>query len=288
MGRRLGALLRAFDLSWVVAFSALALASTGCTSNSAKKQYLLAEKLWTDGRYAAAVAEFDKVSAKDPRGPLGIQAIYRSATTQMLFLSQYGEAARKFKLFTDAPGVDPDAAWDAQKQIGEILFSKTEQYDRAAQHYEAMVKLKPSAPEVPELLFRTAKSHFYLWQFDEAVKLFRLIAAKYPGNPWAEKAMYEIGVSFFTRGEQHNGTREKGSLSAYQEAIEAHQHFIRQFPQSPLVPQAKFGIASCLEEMDQLDAAYRAYEGLQSTYPSPNVITIKLTRIRERQAQRSH
>jgi TolA-binding protein len=264
------------------------LVSTGCTSNSAKKQYLLAEKLWTDGRYAAAVAEFDKVSTKDPRGALGIQALYRSATTQMLFLSQYGEAARKFKLFTEAPGVAPEAAWDAQKQIGEILFVKTEQYDRAIQHYDAMVKAKPNAREVPELLFRTAKSHFYLWQFDDAVRIYRQIAAKYTGSPWAEKAMYEIGVSFFTRGEQRNGTREKGSSGAYQEAIDAHQRFIKQFPQSPLVPQARFGIASCLEEMDQLDAAYRAYESLRGTYPSPNVITIKLTRIRERQAQRSH
>jgi TolA-binding protein len=251
---------------------------------------MLAEKLWTDGKYVAAVAEFDKVTAKDPRGKLGTQALYRSATTRMLFLSEYADAERKFKQFADTPGVDPEMAWDAQKQIGEILFSKTEQYDHAIQHYEALLKARPHAPEVPEMMFRVAKSHFYLWQFDDAIAGYRQIAAKFPGTSWAEKASFEIGVSDFTRGEQRSGghDHEKGSTNAYQEAIESYQRFIKQYPQSSLVVQAKFGIASCLEEMDRLDAAYQAYEALRSTYPSPNVITIKLTRIRERQAQRSH
>jgi TolA-binding protein len=290
MHRKLGDALRAFGIGWAAALVAFALLSSGCTSNSAKKQYLLAEKLWTDGRYAAAVVEFDKVAAKDPRGKLGSQALYRSATTQMLFLSQYAEAVRKFKAFAEIPGVDAELAWDAQKQIGEILFFKTEQYDQAIQHYEAMVRQRPTAPEAPELIFRTAKSHFYLWQFDDAVDLYRQIGAKYPGTAWAEKAAYEIGVSYFTRGEQGNTgrEREKGAPNVYQQAIDAFQRFIKQFPQSTLIPEARFGIASCLEETDQLDAAYRAYESLKDVYPSPKVIIIKLTRIRERQAQRSH
>lgn len=290
MKRRLGASLRAIAIGCGVAWGAVAL--TGCTSNSAKKQYLLAEKLWTDGKYTSAVSEFDKVTAKDSKGKLGLQALYRSATTQMLFLSQYGEAARKFKTFAEATGVDPEMAWDAQKQIGEILYSKTEQYDRAIQHYQMLLKQKPDAPETPEFMFRVAKSEFYLWHFDEAIAVYRQMITRFPGTGWAEKAAYEVGVTYFTRGEQRTGSggrdREKGVTEAYQEAIEAYQKFIRLNPQSPLVPQARFGIASCYEEMDQLDAAYRAYENLKSTYPSPNVIAIKLARIRERQAQRSH
>jgi TolA-binding protein len=293
MALSLGASLRARVIA--VGLACVAIAAGGCTSNSAKKQYLLAEKLWTDGKYSAAVAEFDKVTAKDPRGRLGLQALYRSATTQMLFESQYGDAARKFKVFAESPGVDKSMAWDAQKQVGEILYSKTEQYDRAIQHYRQLVKMRPDAPEAPEFLFRIAKSYFFLWQFDDAIATYRNIAAQYPGSSWAEKASYEIGVSFFTRGERQDSPTSRGrerdkdrSGGSFQEATRAYQAFIRTFPQSPLVPQAKFGIASCLEEQDQLDAAFHAYEELKTTYPSPNVIAIKLARIRERQAQRSH
>jgi len=298
MERKLGVVFRAFARGRRTACGAIAVlvALTGCTSNTAKKQYLLAEKLWTDGKYSSAVTEFDKVTAKDPKGKLGLQALYRSAVTQMLFESQYGDAARKFKVFADSPGVDPDLAWDAQKQIGEILYAKTEQYDRAVQHYQMLLKLKPDAPEAPEMLFRIAKSHFFLWQFDDAVVVYNQMITQFPGTGWAEKASYEIGVTYFTRGEQKTGNWPKNaehgksgaaSNNAYQEATEAYQRFIKNYPLSPLVPQARFGIASCLEELEQLDAAYRAYESLKSTYPSPNVIAIKLARIRERQAQRS-
>ena len=244
------------------------------------------------------MAEFDKVAAKDPKGKLGEQALYRSATTQMLFLSQFNEAARKFKVYADAPGADPALAWDAQKQLGEILYAKTEQYDRAIQHYQGLLKARPTAPEVPEFLFRVAKSHFFLWQFDDAIDDYHEIMSKFPRTPWAEHAAFEIGVTYFTRGEQKSGggstgsiahDREKGAAvnGTYREAIAAYQQFIKNYPQSELIPQARFGIASCLEEMEQLDAAYHAYEILKPTYPSPNVIEIKLARIRERQAQRS-
>jgi TolA-binding protein len=265
-----------------------ALALAGCTSNSAKKHYVLAEKLWTDGKYSSAVVEFDKVTAKDPKGKLGLQSLFRSASTEALFLSHFNEAAKKFKTYADSSGADPVLAWDAERQIGEILYAKTEQYDRAITLYQELLKKKPDSPEAPEFSFRVAKSHFYLRKFDDAVKLYHQIISRYPGTSWAEKAAFEIGVTYYTRGEQHaGGGHEKGNL-AYQEATEAYRSFIKNYPQSPLVPQAQFGIASCLEETDQLDAAYNAYAALKATYPSPNVIAIKLARIREREAQRSH
>src|SRR5690348_6560405 len=101
LGRKLALAMQALAVGTMV------VASFACTSNSARKQYLLAEKLWTDAKYAAAINEFDKVAAKDPRGKLGLQALYRSASTQMLFLSQFDEAARKFRRYAETPGADP-------------------------------------------------------------------------------------------------------------------------------------------------------------------------------------
>lgn len=257
-----------------------------CSVDSAKNRYVLAEKLWTDKKYAASVTEFEKVRVKDPKGKLGQRALYRSAMTQMLFLSQYEEAERKFRQLIEI-STDPDTQWDAQKQVGEILFSKTEHYDEAIQHYEGLIKQRPDATEAPEFIFRMAKARFYLWRFDEAIRSYNEILKKHPTPPWAEKAAFEIGITYFTRGEQRPGGRGPG-MESYQEAIDAYGRFIKNYPKSELLPQAQFGIASCLEELDQLDAAFHAYESLLSTYPSPRVIQIKLARIRERKAQRSH
>jgi TolA-binding protein len=258
----------------------------GCSVDSAKGRYILAEKLWTDGKYAASVTEFEKVVTKDPAGRLGLQALFRAAMTQTLYLSQHGEAVRKFRSFVEAAG-DTVPAWEAQKQIGEILYSKTEQYDQAIQHYRALLKAKPSSPESSEFQFRIGKSQFFLWQFDEAITTYRDLIKKHPKSPWAEKAAYEIGLTYFTRGERNPAGGGVQGSEAYQDAMEAFERFMKRYPQSALLPDAKFGIASCLEEMDQLDAAYHAFEELRPTYPSPNVIEVKLVRIRERKDQRS-
>ena len=270
-----------------VSFVCLALAvwmTTGCTVDSAKRHYVLAEKLWTDGKYAASVAEFDKVVAKDPHGKLGAQALLRGATTQALFLSQYSEAVKKLRQYVEA-SPDTSATWEAQKEIGELLFSKLEQYDQAVKHYQTLIQLNPTAAEVPEFMYRVGRSYFFLDQFDDARKTYEQLVAQYPKSPWAEKGQLEVGQTLLTQGEQSGG--RPSATEIFHSAMAAFQTFVQKYPSSSRVPEAQFGVASCLEELDQLDAAYQAYEALRGKYPSKNVIEIKLARIRERKAQRS-
>jgi TolA-binding protein len=252
--------------------------------DSAKNHYLLAEKLWNDKNYSAAVSEFEKVTAKDPRGKLGSQALFRSATTQFLFLSQYSDAVRKFKTFVQLSR-DSRLSWEAQLHIGEILYSKTEQYDQAIVHYRELLKERPYHPESPEFLFRVAKSHFFLFQFSDAITTFEELMSRYPKSTLVEKALYGIGSTYLTRGEQYSDDPNDGNQS-YEMAKEIFEKFLKRYPKSPLVPEAQFGIASCLEELDQLQDAYEAFESLKKTYPAPDVIQVKLTRIRDRIHQR--
>jgi TolA-binding protein len=252
---------------------------SSCTSNSPQNQYVLAEKLWSDGKYEAAVVEFERVARKVPDSELGLQALYRAAMTEAYFLSQYGEAVRKFRTYAEKRE-GHESAWEAEKQIGELLFAKLGQDEQAIQHYQQLIKDKPSAAEVPEFLFRIGRSQFFLWRFSEAMETYRKLIKRSPTSEWGERAMYEIGVTLYTRNKQ--------SEEGFQEAIDAHQAFLKKYPNSKWAPEARFGIAACLEEMDQLDAAYHAFEALKTTYPSPQVIQIKLARIKERKAQRSH
>lgn len=260
---------------------------SGCSVQSAKKNYVLAEKLWADGKYAAAVSEFEKVTVKDPLGKLGTLAQYRAAMTQAYFLSQYGDALRKLKRFSEF-STDPIAKWEAHKQIGEILFSRVEQYDQVISHYRAMIASKPNDPDVPEFLYRIGKSYFFLRQFSESIETFQDLAKRYPHSQWGEKGAYEIGICHYTQGGRSVGASKDYGNDSFQEAIDSFERFIQLYPKSEWSVQAKFHIASSLEEMDQLDAAYRAYESLKTLYPSPKVLQIRMIRIKERQAQRSH
>ncbi len=56
----------------VAAAASLGILFSACTANHPKSRYLLAERLWTDGKYAAAVTEFERVSQRDPSGRLGL------------------------------------------------------------------------------------------------------------------------------------------------------------------------------------------------------------------------
>lgn len=241
------ALLRLQQTLKLVAFAVMMAAGlSACGLNSAKKQYVLAETLWTEGNYAASVNEFEKVHARDPRGKLGLQALFRAATTQAFFLNQSEEAVKKYRLYAEV-STDPETSWEAQLQIGDILFMKLEQYDQAIQQYQALLKVKPQDKDAPLFLFRIGKSQFFLKQFKEAVDTWKQLSEKYPASPYAEQASYEMGVAYYTRGEQSTDGSKSATASnqSYHEAIRMFEGFLKKYPSSKFVPQAKFGIASC-------------------------------------------
>ncbi len=255
-----------------------------CSVDSARHHYVLAERLWGDKNYPAAVAEFERVMAKDPVGELGQQALYRAATTQALFLGQYVEAIQKLRSFIQL-STDSQLVWSAQTQIGEIQFTHLESYEQAIAHYQNLIKIYPDTSEAPAFLFRIAKSHFFLFQFDDALQTFQTIIAKFPKTSWSEKSKFEMGTTLFTRG-QRQGRSKNIESNDFEKAIAIYQQFIQLYPKSELVAEARFGIASSLEELDQLEEAYTTYSELRRTYPAPQVIEIKLNRIKERLAHR--
>lgn len=249
----------------------------GCSVDSAKSHYVLAERLWTEGNHSGAVTEFDKVTARDPKGKLGIQALYRSATTEANDRGRYREALRKFKQFTEFSRGTP-AAYEADLQIGEILFERMEQYEESAAHYREMTKRWPAAKDLSEFYFKAGKSDFFLSRFEDALSQYDEAVRGFPGTPWAERAAFEKGIVLFTRG---------GSDESYKLAIRAHEDFLAKYPQSPWAVHARFGIANCMEELDQLEQASERYKSMMGEYPIPEVLSLKIARIRERQAQRS-
>jgi outer membrane protein assembly factor BamD len=260
------------------------LLGAACSVDSPRHHYSLAERFWGDKNYAAAVAEFERVVAKDSSSELAQQALFRAATTQALFLGQYSEAVQKLRTFIQKSS-DIQLIWSAQTQIGDLLYSSLENYEQSILHYLSLLKTYPHSDEAPSFYFRIAKSHFFLFQFSEALQTYQRMILKYPKTIWSEKASFEVGMTYYTRGQRQVGAKE-GDASDFKKAISAYEHLIQDYPKSELISEARFGIASCLEELDQLEEAFRIYSELKKTYPSPNVIEIKLIRIRERMAHR--
>ncbi len=274
--RRLRVLLAA-----AVGLSGLLVGLSGCSVNSPKRRYVLAEKLWADGKYRASVAEFDRVTAKDPKGELGLQALYRSAMTQSLYLDQHAEAIRKFRTYAEASAYNPKAE-DAKRQVGDILFSRLERFPEAITHYRSLIAEGRDTTALPEFRLRLAKSYFYVWQFSDALAQYQELIRLFPGTPQAERAAFEIGVTHYTQGE-----RSRAEDGAFLRAIDSYQRFLKDYPQSRWAPEARFGIGASLEELDRLPEALEAFEAVKKSHPSPNSVEIRIRRIRERSSQKN-
>ena len=274
--------------TWIAGLflAALALTADGCSLDNAKKHYILAEKLWADGKYEPAVAEFEETVKRDPKGKLGLQALFRAAMTQTLFLSQHRDALKKLRSFANL-STDTEAVWMAEKEIGNIYFEKLREYRKSITHYVELLKQGVSEEDAPEFIYRIGRARFFLWEFEKAVESYRRVIREFPSSTWSEKAAFQVGATLYTSGERYQGAGEEKRRKIYEEAMAAHENFLKEHPLSESVVEARFGIAACLEELDRLDEAYQKYSEIQDAYPSPEVIRIKLIRIRERLEERN-
>lgn len=251
-----------------------------CTSNRHEKSYILAERLWEAGNYAEAAAEFERVASAESASKLGDQALYRAAMTRTVFLNDHLGALENFKKYIQR-NPQSELTWSAQVEIGEILFTRLKRYDQAIAHYEAMIEKIPEASkaDAPMYFLRIAQAEAARQQYEEARRRYRELANLFPETEWGERALFEVGNLYFTRGAAQPGSAQK--------AIDVWTEFLKRFPQSRLAVDAEFGIANCLEELERWDEALAKFQSLESRYPSPNVVKIKIHRVQERLSRKS-
>ena len=260
----------------IILIAAIAL-QFGCSGQSQKSQYLLAERLWSDGNFAAAVAAFEKAANRDPKSKMGVQSLFRAASTQLLYLNQPTDAIQKLIRYSELTP-DPQASWEALLQVGDIYYSKLDQSENAIKLYQSLLKKREHPPEEAEIRYRIARSYYLLSRFKESSEGFEEIMRAFPKSKEAERAELDLGSVSLAQAESGTET--------YQRTIQKFQKFISTHPDSRWISEARFGIASALAEIDRLDEAEEIYLDLLKSYPAPQVIQIKLARLRERKAQK--
>lgn len=268
----------------------------GCGSSGAKGEYILAEKLWEEHSYTAAAAQFERAFAKDQKGELGRQALYRAATTQHLFNHKYPEALALYRKYLELEPRGP-VARDAEIQVGEILFEKTKQFEQAIQHYRRWIRERPGDPMNEPFLFRIGRCQLELWQFEDAIQTFGQLVESGASGPWAAEALYQIGMAHLALADQGQdlGTAEEGGgkgsratkKEEYRLAMSAFDKTVEKYPASKAAQEARLGQATVNEELGLWSEALAVLAPLEATYPLPQVVKIRITRIRERLARQS-
>jgi len=189
---------------------------SSCTSQSSTSaRYLTAEKLWTEKKYEASVVEFDRIVKESPGSALGVQALWRASMTRALFLNDFPEALRGLQSFIDQSAQN-NLVLDAQKEIGEILFSKTQQYPQAIEHYEKLIQSKKFPKEEGFFLYRISRANAAMGKIKKAISTEESILEKYPSGDLALKAKLDLAQNWFTIGDVEKQAYSK-SLELYKE-----------------------------------------------------------------------
>lgn len=246
----------------------LAVVGFACNMQTGKSHYILAERLFNDKKYAAAVEEFNKIINEDPKGTLAQQSLFRIAVIQFLYMENYAEAAKNFKQFSSI-SQNTDLVFQAEKSIGEIYFAKLEIFPLAVEQYKKLLEKYPKSTDTEFFLLRMGKSYYGALDFDHAIEVFKILLTKYPKSPLASEALYQIGNTYFTKGE-------------CEEAIEQFQEVLLSYPKSSQAVYAQFGIGNCYEELEMPDQALKVYERILPKHPSKHVVEAKIRRLKEK------
>lgn len=256
----------------------------GCTAQTSKSRFLLADKLWNEGKYSASVKEYDSVIQKEGSSDLSVQAQFKAAKTEMIFTKEYYSAIRRFNRVIE---LRPKTilSLESQKMIGEILYQYLENDEQAIQHYTKMIELRETDPDRPEYYFRVSQSLYRLMRFEESIQTLETLIKLYPESRWAEGATYFLGQSTEALANQKQQKGEN-STELFKLAIERYKIYLNKYKEGQKVWDAELEIATCYEEIDQLVEAEKYLMSLKSNSLLNPKIQEKLNRIKARKTQK--
>lgn len=243
----------------------------GCNSSTGKRHYVLAERLFSDHKYSAAVEEFKQIIEADPKSSLAQQALFRIGVIQYLYLDRHREAVRSFKQFV-AVSENQELVFQAEKSLAEIYLNRMEDYRQAVEQYRKILEKYPKSEERDFFLLRLAKAYYGALDFDNAIVTYRQLVKEYPKSQHVPEALYQIGNTLYT----------KGAPADIDQATAAFKDVINRYPDSQQAVFAQFGIGNCLEEKDQIDEALAIYTKLLDKHPARGVVEAKIFRLKER------
>lgn len=231
-----------------------------------EQDFFQAESLVERGQYEEAVSLFRKIYDRHPSFHLAPQALYQSADVLNLFLGRHQEAVLAFLLVEkDYPG--HDLAQKAHRQVADIYKNRLRDYGQAIVAYQKL--LDQGAPEGDRLQYELADAYFRLENFEQARIEFEALTRAYPSSALLSEVAYRIAVTYSLEGNP-------------EEAEQAFRRIMETWPDSPYTLEARFGLASALEDREELVEASKILEELAGKYPNEEALAKKTEQVNER------
>ncbi len=239
---------------------------------AAQNNFLLAELLFEDKRFAEAAPEYEKTAYQYPRHAKSADAGYAAllAYVELEKKTAPGDALKKMQLtgidsalrFAHSFGDDPRTG-AVLADAADKLYSLHD-LDRAQSVAQEVVALKPEATPAQRRVAWTVIAHstFEQGKFDQAEHAYGAVLALVPDTDPARKDLTErLAASIYKQAEQ---ARDKGDLKA---AVALFERVGTAVPLSPVRATAQYDAAAAQIALKDWDAAARTLEDFRRRYP---------------------
>jgi TolA-binding protein len=251
-------------------FIAWAFFLAACTSGNFDRALQAADSDLALGNEAAAVAQYERIINKFEKDPRTAAVMIKLAH---LYYDSLGDADEARDLYGRVVSRFPmsESARIALEGRAD-MEEKMQDFEGAIEDYTSLLKYYPEHVSGYRVLL--AGVYMSSGNYVQArVELAPLFVDKGTPEEILETAAFTHAESYFLEGSVH-------------EAIAWFEAFLREFPNSHLIDEAKVHLATCLEETGKLGLAEDMIKSAKN-YPNKKVVAARLKSIDERGGQQT-
>src|SRR6058998_2983261 len=214
-------------------------------SGNAAELFQIGQTAEKEGNIKRAIKAYKSLVKRHPKDALAPSALFRSAQLQEQ-VHNYTPAAEAFlqlvERYPSSPNFEP--AIEAQFRIGEIYLNGKKlkvlgipiasALDRAVTIFANVVRTAPYGKYTARAQFDIGLAREKQGANDAALQAYQAVADKFPNEPVAVDAQYQIGYIWFTAAQ--TGTKDAAAAS---NAYTAFQDFLFHYPKSEKAAQAR-------------------------------------------------
>jgi len=213
-------------------------------SGDAAEMYQIGQTAEKEGNIKRAIKAYKSLVKHHPKDTLASAALYRSAQLQEQ-LHDYTPAAESFSQLVEKYPGSPhfEEAIEAQFRVGEIYLNGKKlkflgiplasALDRAVTIFANVVRTAPYGKYTARAQFDIGLAREKQGANDAALQAYQAVVDKFPNEPVAVDAQYQMGYIWFTAAQ--TGTKD---AAASANAKTAFQDFLFHYPKSEKAAQA--------------------------------------------------
>jgi len=218
------------------------------------------------GKYVEAVDLFDKLHDEYPDFERVPESLFQAAEIQDLYLGRYSDALLTY-LMLERDFPEAAEVVQARKQVAVLYKYRLNDCGQAIAVYQKV--LDQPDPGNDQLQYEVADCYFRLNNFDQARIEFDSLVNNYPQSILIAEVQYRIAMTYALEGK-------------LPEAAGAYRLVVERWSESPYSVEASFGLATVLEEQEELLEALKILESLAGIYPKQEILERKTAQVRER------